>query len=322
MMRRLRMKAVVHESRPEGALVYRKPSRRCADARRDLRRCGESRASTWCGRLPPRPGFRSCVTCVPAVSPRRRGRWQTARRISSASRWMRITALTKPSPARSATISASTPETVRATTCLDRTQASGADRDGFNRRSTTFRPRVSKPASRFSSPASASVTPAKAARPFPASGSAFTSRSIDIPARIGKVAYGVCCNSDDSGNFDYIAGVEVSDFSDLPRAFTGIRIPAQRYAVFSHCDHISSIRRTVNTVVESLAAGVRAASHRRTQLRALRRQLRSAHRQWRPRNLDTRERITAGWVEPFAKPISVVVAIAGYRFAPPILRSR
>src|SRR4051812_31436008 len=37
-----------------------------------------------------------------------------------------------------------------------------------------------------------------------------------IPGRIGQVAYGVCCNGDDAGNFDYIAGVEVSDFSDCP----------------------------------------------------------------------------------------------------------
>ena len=69
-----------------------------------------------------------------------------------------------------------------------------------------------------------------------------------IPNRIGKVAYGVCCNGDDSGNFDYIAGVEVSDFSDLPREFSRVRIPEARYAVFSHKDHISTIRRTVNTI--------------------------------------------------------------------------
>jgi AraC family transcriptional regulator len=69
-----------------------------------------------------------------------------------------------------------------------------------------------------------------------------------IPGRVGRVAYGVCCNGDDSGNFDYIAGVEVSDFSDLPREFSRVRIPEQRYAVFTHRDHISSVRRTVNTI--------------------------------------------------------------------------
>ena len=74
-------------------------------------------------------------------------------------------------------------------------------------------------------------------------------QSVDgIPGRIGTVAYGVCCNGDDAGNFDYIAGVEVADFSDLPREFSRIRIPAQRYAVFSHADHVSTIRRTVNTI--------------------------------------------------------------------------
>jgi AraC family transcriptional regulator len=70
----------------------------------------------------------------------------------------------------------------------------------------------------------------------------------DIPNRIGKLAFGVCCNGDDAGNFDYIAGVEVSDFSDLPREFARVRIPEQRYVVFTHKDHISTIRRTVNTI--------------------------------------------------------------------------
>ena len=70
----------------------------------------------------------------------------------------------------------------------------------------------------------------------------------DIPHRVGKVAYGVCCNGDDAGNFDYIAGVEVADFSELPRRFGRIRIPEQRYAVFTHTDHVASIRRTVSTI--------------------------------------------------------------------------
>jgi AraC family transcriptional regulator len=83
----------------------------------------------------------------------------------------------------------------------------------------------------------------------------------DIPSRIGRVAYGVCCNGDDAGNFDYIAGVEVSDFSDLPREFAKVRIPEQRYAVFTHKDHISTIRRTVNTIWNAWlpASGLKAA---------------------------------------------------------------
>ncbi|GGI19259.1 AraC family transcriptional regulator [Bradyrhizobium guangdongense] len=76
----------------------------------------------------------------------------------------------------------------------------------------------------------------------------FHQEVADIPARIGKLAYGVCCNGDDAGNLDYIAGVEVADFSGLPRRFGRIRIPEQRYAVFTHSEHISSIRRTVSAI--------------------------------------------------------------------------
>ena len=83
---------------------------------------------------------------------------------------------------------------------------------------------------------------------IPGQGHRFQQAMDDIPGRIGKVAYGVCCNGDDAGNFDYIASVEVSDFSDLPRQFSKVRIPEQRYAVFTHSDHISTIRRTVNTI--------------------------------------------------------------------------
>jgi AraC family transcriptional regulator len=70
-----------------------------------------------------------------------------------------------------------------------------------------------------------------------------------VPGQIGgRTAYGVCCNSDDDGNFDYICGVEVASFSELPKEFARVRIPQQRYAVFTHRDHISTIRRTVNTI--------------------------------------------------------------------------
>jgi AraC family transcriptional regulator len=76
----------------------------------------------------------------------------------------------------------------------------------------------------------------------------FNQKRGDVPNRVGNLSYGVCCNGDDSGNFDYIAGVEVSDFSDLPREFARVRIPEQKYAVFTHDEHISTIRRTVNTI--------------------------------------------------------------------------
>jgi AraC family transcriptional regulator len=70
----------------------------------------------------------------------------------------------------------------------------------------------------------------------------------NIPQQAGPIAYGVNCNSDDEGNFDYICGVEVRDFSGLPNEWSRIRIAPQRYAVFHHQDHISGIRSTWATI--------------------------------------------------------------------------
>lgn len=69
-----------------------------------------------------------------------------------------------------------------------------------------------------------------------------------VPGQIGNVAYGVCYNADDSGTFDYMCGVAVNDFSSLPPELSRVRVPAQRYAVFTHREHIASIRRTWNTI--------------------------------------------------------------------------
>ena len=69
-----------------------------------------------------------------------------------------------------------------------------------------------------------------------------------IPGQLGGTAYGVCCNGDDAGNFDYVCGVEVKDFSQGFPGWTRVRIPAQDYAVFTHSDHISAIRSTWTTI--------------------------------------------------------------------------
>ncbi len=69
-----------------------------------------------------------------------------------------------------------------------------------------------------------------------------------IPGQLGGVAYGIRHNSDDDANFDYMCAVQVADFSRLPPELARLRIPAQRYAVFAHRDHVSTIRRTWNTI--------------------------------------------------------------------------
>ncbi len=69
-----------------------------------------------------------------------------------------------------------------------------------------------------------------------------------IPGQTGSVSYGVCCNSDERGNFDYVAGVEVANFTGLPEDFSCCSIPEQKYLVFTHHEHISAIRKTVYTI--------------------------------------------------------------------------
>lgn len=69
----------------------------------------------------------------------------------------------------------------------------------------------------------------------------------NMEGEIEGVAYGVMANSDDKG-FDYICGAEVADFSDIDPALTRIRIPPQKYAVFAHRDHISTIRNTMHAI--------------------------------------------------------------------------
>jgi AraC family transcriptional regulator len=66
--------------------------------------------------------------------------------------------------------------------------------------------------------------------------------------RVRGATFGVCYNMDDDGNFDYLAGVEVSGFSDLPAEFARLRIPAQRYAIFAHREHVSTIRNVGMTI--------------------------------------------------------------------------
>ncbi|HEX8878932.1 MAG TPA: AraC family transcriptional regulator [Candidatus Acidoferrum sp.] len=69
-----------------------------------------------------------------------------------------------------------------------------------------------------------------------------------IPGQLGRTAYGVRCNSGDAGSFHYVCGVEVRDFLRTPADWSRVRIPEQKYAVFSQRDHISTIRRTWNTI--------------------------------------------------------------------------
>lgn len=68
-----------------------------------------------------------------------------------------------------------------------------------------------------------------------------------IPNEVAGADYGVIVNSDDKG-FDYIAGAEVSDFSGVDEEMMRVRVPAQRYAVFAHRGHITTLRSTMHAI--------------------------------------------------------------------------
>jgi AraC family transcriptional regulator len=88
----------------------------------------------------------------------------------------------------------------------------------------------------------------ESSKAIPAQWQRFAPHIGNIPGQVGWTTYGVRHNFDDDGNFDYIAGVEVASFSRLPAELGRVRVPAQRYAVFSHADHVSTIRRTIMTI--------------------------------------------------------------------------
>jgi AraC family transcriptional regulator len=69
----------------------------------------------------------------------------------------------------------------------------------------------------------------------------------NVPGQIDQKTYGVCYNVS-GGEFDYLTGVTVSDTSGLPGEFVHIQIPAQRYAVFFHREHISKIQNTIEAI--------------------------------------------------------------------------
>ena len=71
-----------------------------------------------------------------------------------------------------------------------------------------------------------------------------------VPGQQGWETFGVCCNPQNDGSFEYIAGVLVNRTDDLPAGFTQQRLAAHRYAVFLHRGHISSIHETFNAIFQ------------------------------------------------------------------------
>jgi AraC family transcriptional regulator len=58
-----------------------------------------------------------------------------------------------------------------------------------------------------------------------------------------RAAYGVCHQMDARG-FRYLCGVRLADEGDVPEGADVVRVPAQRYAVFVHRGHVSTLCET------------------------------------------------------------------------------
>ena len=63
---------------------------------------------------------------------------------------------------------------------------------------------------------------------------AFMPRAVEIRHKANPdVCYGVCGNMDASGEFDYLAGFEVSSAADIPEGMASWALPESKYAVFT-----------------------------------------------------------------------------------------
>ncbi len=87
---------------------------------------------------------------------------------------------------------------------------------------------------------------------IPAQWERFTRYLGRVPEQVGSATYGVLCKLDEEGHLEhdikYITGVEVSDVANIPAGWSHVRIPARPYAVFSHRENVSTIRRTWSTI--------------------------------------------------------------------------
>jgi AraC family transcriptional regulator len=69
-----------------------------------------------------------------------------------------------------------------------------------------------------------------------------------VPGQTDMIGYGVILDSGPDGGFNYLCGVEISPGTEVPREFTTCKLSAQRYAVFAHPGHVSSIGETFDAI--------------------------------------------------------------------------
>jgi AraC family transcriptional regulator len=76
-----------------------------------------------------------------------------------------------------------------------------------------------------------------------------------IAGQCGMAAYGICYNSDEDGNMDYMCAVETAHASRARKDLQTLTIPAAKFAVFAHDGHVSSINATWGAIFARGLAG-------------------------------------------------------------------
>src|SRR5947199_5004933 len=203
-MRGLRTKTMIHESCPEGALVYRKPSRRRADPRRDRWRRGNLAFPHGAG-VRRRDGavgdaLRACAT------PQRGGAGARRRRARypypGAGRGLRLSRSIHPRVPRpfrgharnGPQLNASYKLTLQEAIVMDSTIIDNLQAPRF---ATSKLLLVAGLGERYNWESGGPAIPGQWQR--------FHQSVARIPGRLGQVAYGVCCTGDAAGTVDYIA---------------------------------------------------------------------------------------------------------------------
>lgn len=77
---------------------------------------------------------------------------------------------------------------------------------------------------------------------------AFVPHIGKVPGQIGEETYGVCCNPDGKGGFEYVAGVAVSKLDDLPELYRWVELAPQHYAVFEHQGSLDDLKKTFQAI--------------------------------------------------------------------------
>lgn len=75
----------------------------------------------------------------------------------------------------------------------------------------------------------------------------FISIINNIDSQNSGITYGICTSMKENG-FSYLSGVEASNDAQTPENMVRIELPPQRYAVFTHTQHVSLIAETIDKI--------------------------------------------------------------------------